>query len=92
MRIAVMFGNSSATEEIYSVAFYLTPDKMFFLGIGVLISLFPVERTQWLAETLARAGRTTEARLLLEKMLTYSNHLGLYAEEIGPTGEPVFRL
>jgi GH15 family glucan-1,4-alpha-glucosidase len=41
----------------------------------------------WLAETLARAGRLSEARLLLEKMLTYSNHLGLYAEEIGPTGE-----
>ncbi len=41
----------------------------------------------WLAETLARAGRTSEARLLLEKMLTYSNHLGLYAEEIGATGE-----
>jgi GH15 family glucan-1,4-alpha-glucosidase len=41
----------------------------------------------WLVETLARAGRIHEARLLLEKMLTYSNHLGLYAEEIGPTGE-----
>jgi GH15 family glucan-1,4-alpha-glucosidase len=41
----------------------------------------------WLAETLARAGRISEARLILEKMLTYSNHLGLYAEEIGPTGE-----
>ena len=41
----------------------------------------------WLAETLARADRTREARLLLERMLTYSNHLGLYAEEIGPTGE-----
>jgi GH15 family glucan-1,4-alpha-glucosidase len=41
----------------------------------------------WLAETLARAGRLNEARLVLEKMLTYSNHLGLYAEEIGLTGE-----
>ena len=41
----------------------------------------------WLAETLARAGRLDEARLVLEKMLTYSNHLGLYAEEIGLTGE-----
>jgi GH15 family glucan-1,4-alpha-glucosidase len=41
----------------------------------------------WLVETLARAGRLSEARLILEKMLTYSNHLGLYAEEIGPTGE-----
>ncbi len=41
----------------------------------------------WLSEALARAGRTDDARLILEKMLTYSNHLGLYAEEIGPTGE-----
>jgi GH15 family glucan-1,4-alpha-glucosidase len=41
----------------------------------------------WLAETLARAGRIDQARLILEKMLSYSNHVGLYAEEIGPTGE-----
>ena len=24
---------------------------------------------------------------MLEKMLTYSNHVGLFAEEVGPTGE-----
>jgi GH15 family glucan-1,4-alpha-glucosidase len=41
----------------------------------------------WLAESLARAGRLDEARLMLEKMLTYGNHVGLYAEEIGLTGE-----
>jgi GH15 family glucan-1,4-alpha-glucosidase len=41
----------------------------------------------WLAESLARAGRLDEARLMLEKMLTYANHVGLYAEEIGSTGE-----
>ncbi|GCE12235.1 glycoside hydrolase family 15 protein [Tengunoibacter tsumagoiensis] len=41
----------------------------------------------WFAEALARAGRLPEARLILEKMLTYSNHVGLYAEEIGSTGE-----
>ncbi|GAC1390780.1 MAG: glycoside hydrolase family 15 protein [Ktedonobacteraceae bacterium] len=41
----------------------------------------------WFAEALARAGRLEEARLILEKMLTYSNHVGLYAEEIGSTGE-----
>ncbi|HVB21970.1 MAG TPA: glycoside hydrolase family 15 protein [Ktedonobacteraceae bacterium] len=41
----------------------------------------------WLAESLARVGRIEEARLLLEKMLSYSNHVGLYAEEIGTTGE-----
>jgi GH15 family glucan-1,4-alpha-glucosidase len=41
----------------------------------------------WYVEALARAGRLDEARLAFEKMLTYGNHLGLYSEEIGPTGE-----
>ncbi len=41
----------------------------------------------WWAESLARAGRLDAARFMLEKMLTYSNHVGLYAEEIGATGE-----
>ncbi|MGP3925459.1 glycoside hydrolase family 15 protein [Streptomyces sp. 8N616] len=41
----------------------------------------------WYVEALARAGRRDEARLAFEKMLTYANHLGLYAEEIGRTGE-----
>ncbi|WP_340683301.1 glycoside hydrolase family 15 protein [Amycolatopsis coloradensis] len=36
---------------------------------------------------LARAGYLEKARLTFEKMLTYANHVGLYAEEIGPTGE-----
>jgi len=43
--------------------------------------------TFWYVETLARAGRLAEARLVFEKMLTYSNHLGLYAEELGTNGE-----
>jgi len=41
----------------------------------------------WLVETLARSGRLTEARFTFEKMLTYANHLGLYAEEIGLAGQ-----
>ena len=41
----------------------------------------------WYVECLARTGRLDDARLTLEKMLTYANHLGLYAEEIGPSGE-----
>jgi GH15 family glucan-1,4-alpha-glucosidase len=46
----------------------------------------------WLVEALTRAGRTDpkrleEARLLFERMLGHANHLGLYAEETGPTGE-----
>ncbi|GAC1462644.1 MAG: glycoside hydrolase family 15 protein [Ktedonobacteraceae bacterium] len=40
----------------------------------------------WLVEDLARAGRLDEARLRLEKLLSYSNHVGLYAEEISPAG------
>lgn len=48
--------------------------------------------TFWLVEALTRAGRTDRARLesarmIFEEMLGYSNHLGLYAEETGPSGE-----
>ena len=45
-----------------------------------------------LVEALTRAGhadrnRLEQARLLFEPVLSYANHLGLYAEEIGPRGE-----
>ncbi|MFQ5850837.1 MAG: glycoside hydrolase family 15 protein [Candidatus Binatia bacterium] len=43
--------------------------------------------TFWLVEALTRAGEIRNARFVFEKMLTYANHLGLYAEEIGPRGE-----
>ena len=48
--------------------------------------------TFWLVEALTRAGwvdraRLDEARLMFENMLSYANHLGLYAEETGPSGE-----
>ena len=48
--------------------------------------------TFWLVESLTRAGwgdskRLDQARLMFEKMLGYANHLGLYAEETGPSGE-----
>ena len=41
----------------------------------------------WLVECLTRAGHLEEARLALEKMFSYANHLGLYAEKIGYSGE-----
>ena len=41
----------------------------------------------WHIECLARSGDVEQARLLFEKMLGYANHLGLYAEELGPCGE-----
>jgi GH15 family glucan-1,4-alpha-glucosidase len=48
--------------------------------------------TFWLVEALTRAGkadraRLDQARLMFEQMLGYANHLGLYAEETGPSGE-----
>ncbi|HMU53881.1 MAG TPA: glycoside hydrolase family 15 protein, partial [Nitrospira sp.] len=46
----------------------------------------------WLVEALTRAGRfdpskLVEARQLFERMLGHANHVGLYAEEIGASGE-----
>jgi len=38
-------------------------------------------------DALARSGRLDDAILTFEKMQTYGNHLGLFSEEIGPTGE-----
>jgi GH15 family glucan-1,4-alpha-glucosidase len=40
-------------------------------------------------DALARTGRLDEARMTFSKMLTYANHLGLYSEEIDPTGQQV---
>jgi GH15 family glucan-1,4-alpha-glucosidase len=43
--------------------------------------------TFFYVDALARSGRLEEARLVFEKMFTYANHVGLFAEEIGLTGE-----
>jgi GH15 family glucan-1,4-alpha-glucosidase len=43
--------------------------------------------TFWYVDALTRCNRLDDARLVFEKMLTYANHLGLYAEEVGSTGE-----
>jgi GH15 family glucan-1,4-alpha-glucosidase len=40
----------------------------------------------WFIEALARSHQTEKAQLLFEKMLGYANHLGLYAEQLGPDG------
>ncbi len=43
--------------------------------------------TFWYVECLSRAGDVEKARFYFEKMLGYANHLGLYAEELSPSGE-----
>lgn len=45
--------------------------------------------TFWYVEALTRAGRLEDARLALEKMFTYANHVGLYAEQVSATGDQV---
>jgi GH15 family glucan-1,4-alpha-glucosidase len=45
--------------------------------------------TYFYVDALARSGRVEDARLTFAKMLTYGNHVGLYSEEIDPTGQQV---
>jgi GH15 family glucan-1,4-alpha-glucosidase len=41
----------------------------------------------WFIECLARAHQLERARLLFDKMLGYANHLGLYSEQLGSSGQ-----
>ena len=45
--------------------------------------------TFWYVEALTRCGRLADAQLALEKMFTYANHVGLYAEQVSATGDQV---
>lgn len=41
----------------------------------------------WFIEALARSHQVEKAQILFEKMLGYSNHVGLYSEQLGENGE-----
>jgi len=41
----------------------------------------------WYVECLARLGQLDQARFIFEKTLGYANHLGLFSEEISPSGQ-----
>lgn len=40
----------------------------------------------WYIESLCKSGQLHKGRFYFEKMLGFANHLGLYSEELGPTG------
>ena len=79
-------GGLSAGGLIYRYDPRLTPD-----GLPGTEGTFNM-CSFWLVEALTRAGRSDprrldEARLLFEELLGYANHVDLYAEQTGPTGE-----
>jgi GH15 family glucan-1,4-alpha-glucosidase len=41
----------------------------------------------WYVECLSRSGDLLQARHFMDKMLGYSNHVGLYGEELGPRAQ-----
>jgi GH15 family glucan-1,4-alpha-glucosidase len=79
-------GGLVSNSLVYRYDPHRTPD-----GLDGLEGTFNM-CTFWLVEALTRAGRVDRtkldtARLMFEQMLGYANHLGLYAEETGPSGE-----
>ena len=79
-------GGLVSNSLVYRYNVQQTPD-----GLDGLEGTFNM-CTFWLVEALTRAGKADrskleEAQLVFEQMLGYANHLGLYAEETGPSGE-----
>ena len=69
-----------------TLVFRYRQDRGFDDGVGGPEGSFPL-CTFWYVQCLARAGDVQQARFAFEKLLGYANHLGLFAEELGPTGE-----
>jgi GH15 family glucan-1,4-alpha-glucosidase len=79
-------GGLVSNSLVYRYNIQYTPDGLEGLEGSFNMCSF------WLVEALTRAGtvnrsKLDEARLMFEQMLGYANHLGLYAEETGPSGE-----
>ncbi len=69
-----------------SLVYRYRPDKAAPDGMSGVEGTFSM-CSFWYVECLARAGDLKQARFIFEKALGYANHLGLYAEQLGPCGE-----
>ncbi len=69
-----------------SLVYRYNPDKAAPDGMTGREGTFSV-CSFWYVECLSRAGDLPQARFIFEKALGYANHLGLYAEQLGPCGE-----
>ena len=91
LRIVCAFG-TGGTSTVERVKAELSSNGLLyryrsFDGLGGEEGAFAL-CSLWLVDNLAKQGRASEAEALFEKILGYSNHLGLFAEEINPeTGD-----
>jgi GH15 family glucan-1,4-alpha-glucosidase len=69
-----------------SLVYRYLPEKAAPDGLGGNEGTFSM-CSFWYVECLARASDLRQARFIFEKALGYANHLGLYAEQLGPCGE-----
>jgi len=69
-----------------SLVYRYQPDRAAPDGIGGHEGTFSM-CSFWYVECLARGGDLKQGRFIFEKALGYANHLGLYAEQLGPGGE-----
>jgi GH15 family glucan-1,4-alpha-glucosidase len=69
-----------------SLVYRYLPEKAAPDGLGGNEGTFSM-CSFWYVECLARANDLRQARFIFEKALGYANHLGLYAEQLGPCGE-----
>jgi pentatricopeptide repeat protein len=74
---------------------YLTEDTLVYRYDNTMASVDGLKGQEgsftacsfWYIECLARAHQVDKARLLFDKMMGYANHVGLYSEELGSSGE-----
>jgi GH15 family glucan-1,4-alpha-glucosidase len=72
----------SINDRVYRYHPQLAADDGFNSAEGTFIMC-----SFWLVEALTAAGRLLEAQRMLENLLTYANHVGLFAEENGAAGQ-----